>query len=104
MAACLPLPPVLRGERAGVRGDVHLRRKLPLTLPSPPEYRGRGERADQFRLERRCTMTCSTILRMLSPAILLLSAATCNAAELRVGAASVIISPPLGTPMAGYYS
>jgi hypothetical protein len=40
----------------------------------------------------------------LSISVALLSAATANAGELRVGAAAVVITPPPGTPMAGYYS
>lgn len=34
----------------------------------------------------------------------LLLAASVHAADLRVGASAVVITPPLGTPMAGYYS
>lgn len=36
--------------------------------------------------------------------LLLLLASPVAAGELRVGAAAVVITPPLGTPMAGYYS
>ena len=47
-----PLPTVLRGERDGVRGVESLAKswifsgfEVPLTPdPSPPEYRGRGEK------------------------------------------------------------
>src|SRR5580700_10533534 len=36
--------------------------------------------------------------------VLLTYALSANAAELRVGAAVVKITPPVGTPMAGYYA
>ena len=53
----LPRPPVLRGERAGVRGEVISRENgwfrkgysPPHPRPSPPEYRGRGEQAASTR-------------------------------------------------------
>src|SRR3954447_6814515 len=38
------------------------------------------------------------------PILLLLVALPVRAGELRVGAAAVVITPPPGTPMAGYYS
>src|SRR5262249_61764940 len=40
----------------------------------------------------------------LAPWLLLLAVAPASAGELRVGAAAVVITPPAGTPMAGYYS
>jgi hypothetical protein len=41
---------------------------------------------------------------VLSITLALLSAAAARAGELRVGAAAVVITPPLDTPLAGYYS
>jgi len=43
-------------------------------------------------------------LRTLAPLFLLLAAAPAHAEDLRVGAAAVDITPPVGTPMAGYYN
>jgi hypothetical protein len=40
----------------------------------------------------------------LAPWFLLLAVAPASAGELRIGAAAVVITPPAGTPMAGYYS
>jgi hypothetical protein len=39
----------------------------------------------------------------LAPLLLLLAVSPAAAGELRVGAAAVVITPPAGTPMAGYY-
>ncbi len=41
---------------------------------------------------------------ILSVSLTLLAAAAARAGELRAGAAAVVITPPLGTPLAGYYS
>ena len=41
---------------------------------------------------------------VLTVTLALLSAAAARADELRVGAAAVVITPPLGTPLAGYYA
>jgi hypothetical protein len=49
---------------------------------------------------RRYEVSMSRLLVLL----LLACAVPARAAELRVGAATVVITPPLGTPMAGYYS
>jgi hypothetical protein len=40
----------------------------------------------------------------LAPWLLLLAAVPASAGELRIGAAAVVITPPAGTPMAGYYN
>ena len=54
--------------------------------------------ARQFRGTAR-----ATLVRALPAALVVLLSVTATARGLRVGAAAVVITPPLGTPLSGYY-